>query len=85
MPLEPFEEKWKSFGWNTQVVDGHNIESLIDSINNAKKEKNKPSIIIANTVKGKGISFMENDTWWHAGTLTDKQFKKCLPELEELR
>lgn len=85
MPLEPFEDKWKSFGWNTYVVDGHNIKSLIDSINDAKSEKNKPSVIIAKTIKGKGISFMENDHWWHAGTLSEEQLEKCLRELEELK
>lgn len=85
MPLEPFEDKWKSFGWNVRTADGHSIKSLIDSIDNIKNKNYKPSVIIAKTIKGKGISFMENDHWWHAGTLSEKQLEKCLCELEDLR
>lgn len=85
MPLEPFEDKWKSFGWNTCTVDGHNIKSLIASIDNKKYKNHKPSVVIAKTIKGKGISFMENDHWWHAGTLSEGQLEKCLCELEDLR
>lgn len=85
MPLEPFEEKWKSFGWKTFDVDGHDVKSLIDTINKAKEEKSRPTVIIANTIKGKGISFMENATYWHAGTVSKEQLNQCLIELEELK
>ena len=85
MPLGPFEEKWKSFGWKTFDVDGHDVKSLIDTINKAKEEKSRPTVIIANTIKGKGISFMENATYWHAGTVSKEQLNQCLIELEELK
>jgi transketolase len=85
MPLEPFEEKWKAFGWKTFNVDGHDIKSLIDTINMAKEEKSKPSVIIADTTKGKGISFMENATVWHAATLSEEQLNQCLIEIGELK
>ena len=85
MPLEPFEDKWKSFGWNTYVVDGHSIKALIDAINDARIEKNKPSVVIAKTVKGKGISFMENNHIWHAGKLSKEELEICLYELEAIK
>lgn len=85
MPLEPFEEKWKSFGWKTFDADGHDVKSLVDTINKAKEEKSRPTVIIANTIKGKGISFMENATYWHAGTVSKEQLNQCLIELEELK
>ena len=61
MNLEPLEEKWKSFGWNTATVNGHDYNELLDALNTAKNYKGKPTVIIANTVKGKGISFMEKN------------------------
>jgi len=85
MPLEPFNEKWMSFGWKVFEADGHDIESLITTINKAKEEKSRPVIIIANTIKGKGISFMENSTYWHAGALSKEQLNQCLMELEGLK
>jgi transketolase len=85
MPLEPFEEKWKAFGWKTFSTDGHNIKSLIYTINKAKEEDSKPVLIIANTIKGKCISFMENSTYWHAGVLSTDQLNQCLMELEVLK
>jgi transketolase len=84
MPLEPFKEKWASFGWRTFEADGHDIGSLITAIDKAKEEKSKPIVIIANTTKGKGISFMENSTYWHAGALSKDQLHQCMMELEGL-
>lgn len=64
--LEPFADKWKAFGWNVIELDGHNHDELKKAILEAKNSKErKPSVIIANTIKGKGISFMENDILWH--------------------
>lgn len=79
--LEPLEEKFKVFNWNTLEIDGHDfddIKLMMDAIN---KNTGKPLAIIANTVKGKCISFMENEAGWHSGALTDEQYKKCLEEL----
>jgi len=65
MSLESIAEKWQAFGWEAFAVDGHDIEQLISTFNTAKKIKGKPVAIVANTIKGKGISFMEDDNNWH--------------------
>jgi len=65
MPLEPFADKYRAFNWEVFSCDGHDIEAVIDTIDRAKLVKGKPSVIIANTVPGKGCSFMENDYLWH--------------------
>jgi transketolase len=65
LSLAPFAEKWKAFGWNVLDVDGHNHDELRTALNAAKQSTDKPTVIIANTVKGKGISFMEFDILWH--------------------
>ena len=86
MNLEPFKEKWESFGWYVQIVeDGHDIVQLLDAIKMAREygtAPGKPRVIIANTIKGKGIKFMENDAiHWHAGHLDEKLYKQCKKEL----
>ncbi|MBQ7257751.1 MAG: transketolase [Abditibacteriota bacterium] len=63
--LEPFGSKWKAFGWNVIECDGHNIEELKYSLSKDRSVKDKPTLVIANTVKGKGVSFMENNILWH--------------------
>ena len=65
LSLAPFAEKWKAFGWNVLDIDGHNHEELRAAFAKAKESTDKPTVIIANTVKGKGISFMEFDILWH--------------------
>lgn len=65
LSLEPLEDKWESFGWTTKVIDGHSIEEIVDALEGPHRVKGKPFAIIANTVKGKGVSFMENDYEWH--------------------
>lgn len=65
LSLAPFAEKWSSFGWNVLEVDGHSHEELYAALNQAKTSAEKPTVIIANTVKGKGVSFMEFDILWH--------------------
>lgn len=79
--LEPLAEKWESFGWEVKTIDGHDMKSLLDTLNQVPFQEDKPSCIIANTVKGKGISFMENKYQWHYGYMSDKQYKKALEEL----
>ncbi|MCI5773428.1 MAG: transketolase [Erysipelotrichaceae bacterium] len=81
----PLDEKFRSFGWNVNVVnDGHDILKLKKAFDEAKKISNKPSIIIAKTIKGKGISFMENKVEWHGKTLDQKNYFQALNELERL-
>lgn len=65
LTLVPFAEKWKAFGWNVLEIDGHNHDELRSAFAKAKESKDKPTVIIANTVKGKGVSFMEFDILWH--------------------
>ena len=76
--LAPFDAKWKSFGFETVTVDCHNVESLINAF--SKEHKNQPLCIIADTIKGKGVSFMENEAKWHNGSLTKEQFEQALAE-----
>ena len=63
--LEPLKDKWEAFGWHTQEIDGHNFKDISKSLDNAKKEITRPSAIIAHTIKGKGVSFMEDNNNWH--------------------
>lgn len=65
LSLAPFAEKWKAFGWNVLDIDGHNHDEIRAALNAAKQSTDKPTVVIANTVKGKGVSFMEFDILWH--------------------
>mgnify|MGYP004483494541 CR=1 FL=1 len=73
--------KFESFGFFTQSIDGHDVEAISDAIDRAKAEKGRPSMIILNTVKGKGVSFMEGRHEWHGKTPNDEQFKMAFDEL----
>ena len=76
MPLEPLEDKWKSFGWAVKTVDGHNVRSLFNVFNNVPLEKEKPSCIIAKTVKGKDLCFHEDDYKSHYLKLSESEYKR---------
>ena len=80
--LDNIQGKFESFGFNTIVVDGHNISKLIDAFNTAKLNKGKPTCIIAKTVKGKGVSFMENNVDWHGKAPNEEELKQALKELK---
>lgn len=82
MDYGDFEAKWKSFGWNTLSVDGHNISQLYNAFVENNVE-NKPKVIIANTIKGKGVPFMENNNEWHHNRLTKVNYEKALLEMED--
>ena len=81
MSVYPIDEKFKSFGFETINVDGHNIQELISAFEQAKKVKGKPTAIIANTIKGKGVSFMENEADWHGKAPNEEQYKQAMQEL----
>jgi transketolase len=81
---EPLEDKWISFGWHVINVDGHNISELINAFDEAKTIKGKPTVIIADTTKGKGVGFMENVSVWHGQAPNDEETKKALNDLGEL-
>lgn len=82
MSLEPVLDKWKAFGFNTLEMDGHKISEIKSTLEKARSEKSKPTFILAHTVKGKGVSFMENDNSWHGVSPNAEQLKKALAELE---
>lgn len=77
----PIDEKFKAFGWNVIVCDGHDFEALLSSINEAKATKGKPTVIILRTIKGKGVSFMENNAGWHGSAPNDEQYAQAMDEL----
>ncbi len=83
--LRPFAEKWRDFGWNVIEIDGHNHSELRKSLENTNNANHKPTVIIANTVKGKGISFMENNIVWHYRDPQGEDYENALKELEEAR
>lgn len=81
MPLEPLKDKWLSFGWDVLEIDGHDFNQIINSINQAGKSTNKPTVIIAHTIKGKGVSFMENECNWHGVAPNRDQYIKAISEI----
>lgn len=84
MPLEDLRGKWESFGWHVQEVDGHNIESIREAASMARAITNKPSVIIAHTIPGKGVDFMEYDYKWHGAPPNHDQAKDALKKLRTL-
>ena len=85
MPLEPLKQKYEAFGWHVLEIDGHNFEEIIDSCNKAKTIFNQPVCIIAHTIPGKGVDFMEKDYKWHGIPPDEKQAKQALHELRTLQ
>ncbi len=79
--LKPLAEKWSSFGWSVEEIDGHNFEQIIGAIENIPLRRQKPSVIIAHTIKGKGVSFMENKLLWHYRCPDEAEYKRALQEL----
>jgi len=84
MPLEDLAGKWKSFGWHVQEIDGHNVESIQDAVSMAKAITNRPSVVIAHTIPGKGVDFMEYDYHWHGAPPNHEQAKEALKKLRSL-
>ena len=83
MNLEPLVNKIKAFNFHTIEIDGNNMEEVVNSLEEAHKIKNKPTAIICNTIKGKGVSFMENNPKWHTGKITEEEYKIAIKELKE--
>jgi len=81
MGLEPLEEKWKAFGWHVVSIDGNDMASLIEAFEAVPEVAGKPTLIMANTVKGKGVSFAENVPHWHHHVPNDEELEKALAEL----
>jgi transketolase len=83
MPTEPLGAKFTAFGFQVFHADGHDTESLLEALRHALGTSKKPSVIIARTVKGYGVSFMENRFQWHSGSVTPEEYEKALADLEE--
>lgn len=83
MSIEPLDEKWKAFGWEVVEVDGNDIEQVVDVLTNIPRATGKPTMIIAHTVKGKGISFAENVTKWHHHVPSEEEYKLAMEELSK--
>ncbi|MBK8047879.1 MAG: transketolase [Anaerolineales bacterium] len=83
MPTEPIADKWEAFGWHVQEIDGHNMQEVLAALDRADEVHARPSIIIARTTKGKGVSFMEYDNRWHGAPPNQQQYETALAELEE--
>lgn len=82
MSIYPINEKFKSFGFEVINIDGHDIEQIMRAFNKAKTVKGKPTVIIAKTIKGKGVSFMEDNADWHGKAPKEEEYKLAIQELE---
>jgi transketolase len=85
MPLEPLADKWKAFNWHVLEVDGHNVQAIIDAFNEAAAIYEKPTVVIAHTIPGKGVNFMEKDYHWHGIPPNKEQAREALRQLRTLK
>ncbi len=83
MSLEPLTDKWRAFGWNVLEIDGHDMESILEALYEARTTQGRPTMIVAQTVKGKGVSFMENVLRFHGTAPNDEELEQALSELGE--
>ena len=83
MPLEPLKQKWEAFNWHVQTIDGHSFQAIVEAVGQAQAVFNRPSVIIANTIPGKGVSFMERKYEWHGIAPNKEQGAKALKELKK--
>lgn len=81
MPLDPLPEKWEAFNWNVIEMDGHNMGEILDALDKARQVRGRPTVIVAHTVKGKGVSFMEGKFQWHGNAPNEEEYKIALKEL----
>ncbi len=81
MTVNPIEDKFRAFGWNVMTIDGHDFDAISDAVDAAKASSGKPTLIVAETIKGKGVSFMENQVGWHGVAPTAEQAKEAVAEL----
>jgi transketolase len=83
--MEPFAEKWKAFGWGTSEIDGHDLPAIVTALDAVPLEAGRPTAVVAHTVKGKGVSFMENDLEWHYRPPNQDDLRRALVEIEGAR
>ena len=79
--LEPLADKWRAFGWQVSELDGHDMEAIVDALDALPEAPDKPSLLIAHTVKGKGTSFAEDSYLWHNNAVSDEVYEKAMAEL----
>ena len=84
MPLEPLAGKWSACGWRVIEVNGHSVRQVVEALELVKEIHDQPSVILAHTTKGKGVSFMENQSYWHGNVPNNEQLSRALAELEEV-
>ncbi|SJZ48854.1 transketolase [Cetobacterium ceti] len=84
MGVEPLDKKWEAFGWNVIKINGHNFEEILEALDKARETKGQPTMIIAKTVKGKGISFMEDVCGFHGVAPTPEETERAIKELERV-
>jgi len=84
MPLEPLKQKWEAFNWHVQTIDGHNLKEIVEAVGQAQAILDKPSVIITNTIPGKGVSFMEGKYEWHGKAPSKEEGGKAVAELRSL-
>jgi transketolase len=80
--LEPLGDKWRAFGWHVIEVDGHDFGQLVPALSAARSQEGQPTVIIAHTVKGKGISYMESNVSWHSGKVSKNDYERARPEID---
>lgn len=83
MPLEPVADKWRAFNWHVIEIDGHDFGQILDAFDEARRTKGKPTFILANTVKGKAVSFMEDRIEWHGAAPSKEQAQKAIEEIKQ--
>jgi transketolase len=83
LSTEPMHDKWRSFGWHTLDIHGHNMGQVLDTLDEADEIHARPAVIICRTTKGKGVSFMEYDPYWHGSSPNDTEYEEALRELRE--
>jgi transketolase len=81
IPMEPLDAKWRAFGWNVAETDGHDMQEIVAALDSATRHRGSPTVIIADTVKGKGVSFMEDNNDWHQRAPDREQFEQALAEI----
>jgi len=82
MPMGDIAAKWRAFGWHVIGIDGHQVDAISDAVDEAKTVKGQPTVIIAKTVKGKGVSFMEGQSAWHGKPIGKDDYVNAMKELE---
>jgi transketolase len=81
MPLEPLEDKWRAFGWHVRRIDGHDFAAILGGLDDARAMRGRPTVLVADTVKGKGVSFMEGKASWHGVAPTADEAARAIAEI----